>query len=449
MKAITCLLLYLAFGAVVAAQNWPSFRGPNASGVADGQNPPTSWDVTKSVNVKWNTAIPGLGHSSPIVWADRVFVTTAISKNPKSQFRPRLDESFESDKDVSEHAWRVYCLDKNTGKILWERTAHTGVPKTKRHPTSSHASPTPVTDGRHVVAFFGSEGLYAYNFEGKLLWKQDLGVLSAGWSFNPDVEWGVGSSPIIYDNLVIVQCDIQKDSFLAAYDLRDGRPVWRTPRAELPSWSTPTIHQGKIQVELITNGKHIRGYHPLTGKELWSLSSKAEFAVSTPFVAQDLIFINDSWMSQPLYAIRVGASGDISLKDGALSNESVAWSIRRGGQWYLTTPIVYGDLLYTCSNNGILACYRAKTGDRLYHQRIGGKGGSYTASGVAADGKLYFTSQDGDIYVVKAGPKYELLSANSMGEVCMATPALADGMIFVRTQNHVYAIGEPRAARRQ
>jgi outer membrane protein assembly factor BamB len=434
--------LSLIFSALAAAQNWPSFRGPNATGIADGQDPPAAWDATKSVNVRWKTAIPGLGHSSPVVWGDRVFVTTAISSDPKSEFTPGAAEQFEPAKDVSPHTWRVYCLDKRTGKILWERTAHQGVPKSKRHPTSSQANSTPATDGQRLAVFFGSEGLFAYDYNGKLLWKQDVGIINPGFHLDPDFEWGAGSSPILYKNLVILQCDNQKDSFLAAYDLRDGKPVWRVPRDEPPSWGTPAVHTGRARPELVANGRIIRGYDPLTGKELWRLATKADVTVGTPVVAGDLIFITDGWMNQPFHVIHPGATGDISLKDGALSNDYVAWSKNRGGQWYIQTPIVYADLLYTVSQNGILACYNAKTGERHYYERLGGKGGGYTASPVAADGKLYFTSQDGEIFVVKTGPKYELLAANPMGEVCMATPAISEGMIFVRTQKHLYGIGK-------
>jgi len=424
-----------------SAQNWPQFRGPQASGVADGATPPVAWTAPR-----WKTPIPGLGHSSPIVWGDRVFVTTAISSDPKSEFRPGLAEAFESAKDVSRHIWRVYCLDKATGRILWERTAHEGPPRSKRHPSSSQANSTPVTDGRRLVVFFGSEGLYTYDLDGKLLWKQDLGAINPGSYMTPDDEWGAGSSPIIFKNLVIVQCDIQKGSFLAAYDVRDGKLAWRTPRDELPTWSTPTVHEGKTRAELITNARHLRGYDPLTGKELWRLAGTADYTVATPVVSHDLIFFTDGFPEQPFFAIRPGATGDISLKDGALSNDHVAWSKKRGGQWYLQTPLVYGDSLYTLSINGILACYNPKTGDRLYYQRLGGKAAAFTASPVAADGKIYFASQDGEVFVVKAGPKYELLATNPLGEIVLATPAISGGMIFVRTQHHVFGIGEPKPA---
>jgi len=442
MLLVVCLLP-LVF---LQAQNWPSFRGPNATGIAGGQSVPTSWNGEKSVNILWKTPIPGISVSSPIVWGDRVFVTTSISSDPAAKFRHGLYGDVQPSSDVSPHTWRVYCLEKRSGKILWERTAHAGVPKTKRHPKSSQASSTPVTDGTHIVAFFGSEGLYAYDFHGKLLWKQDLGVLSAGWFYDPDYEWGVASSPIIYKNLVIVQCDIQNDSFIAAYNIQDGKRVWFSPRDEIPSWGTPTIYEGKTRAELITHAtKFIRGYDPLTGKELWRLSGNSEVTAPTPFVAHDLIFVANGYRGiQPIYAIRPGAAGDISLKDGHESNQQIAWSKKRGGP-YMATPIVYGDYLYACGTNGVLACYQARTGEQVYQQRIGEKGGAYSASPIAADGKLYFTSEDGEIYVVKAGPKYELLAANPMGEVLMATPAISDRMIIVRGMQHVFGVAEQPA----
>src|SRR6516164_156399 len=301
--------------ATAAAQNWPTFRGPQASGVADGSNPPVSWDAGKAQNVVWKTEIPGLAHSSPIVFGD-----------------------VEPSNDLSRHTWKVYCLDRKTGKILWEQTAHEGIPKAKRHPKSSQASSTPATDGQHVVAFFGSEGLYTYAVDGKLLWKQDLGVLNAGWFYDPDYEWGIGSSPIIYKDMVIVQCDIQKNSFLAAYNINDGKLIWKTPRPEIPSWGTPTIYPG-TRAELVTNGtKAIRGYDPMTGKELWQISDhNSEITCTTPIVASGFIIVANRYPPiQPIYAIKPRSSGDITLKQGQESNEWIAWSKKRGGPYQPT-----------------------------------------------------------------------------------------------------------------
>jgi len=430
---------------IATSKHWPSFRGLFASGVADGQNPPMTWNVEKSQNIKWKTPIPGMAHASPVIWGDRVFITTSVTSDTSSKLRVGLYGDVAPDKDISKHIWKVYCLDKKSGKIIWERTAFEGVPKVKRHTKATQANSTPATDGKHLVVLFGAEGLYCYDFAGKLVWKKDLGMLDSGWFYDPDYQWGHGSSPIIYKNLVIVQCDIQKNSFIAAYDLKDGKQVWLTQRDEIPSWGTPTIHEGKGRVELIANGtKYIRGYDPLTGKELWKLGGNSEITTPTPFVAHDLIYVTSGYRPiQPIYAIHLGATGDISLQDKAESNAHIAWSKQRGGP-YMPTPIVYGNYLYTCANNGAITCYNAKTGEQIYRDRLGGKGSGYafTASPIAADDKIYFISEDGEIFVVKAGPQYELLATNSMHEVCMATPAISEGMIFVRTQQHVFGIGE-------
>ncbi len=444
MKRLLYIFLYVLILAGVAfAQNWPSFRGPGATGVSEGKSMPVKWDAGKAVNLRWKTQIPGLAHSSPIVWENRVFITTAVSSNPKEETRYGLYGDVAPVKEESKHAWKIYCLDKQTGKIIWERVAYEGMPKVKRHPKATHASSTPATDGKHLVVLFGSEGLYCYDLNGKLLWKQDVGVLDAGWFYDPDYQWEHASSPIIYKNLVILQADLQKNSFIAAYDLKSGKLVWKTEREEIPSWGTPTVYAGQPRAELITNGsKAIRGYDPATGKELWRLAPNSEITTPTPFVAHNLIFVTSGYAPiQPIYAIRPGASGDISLKDGQESSAFVAWSKKRGGP-YMPTPIVYGELLYTCSNNGVVTAYTARTGERIYQQRLADRGGAFTASPVASDGKLYLSSEDGEIFVVKAGHTHELLSVNPVGEVLMATPAISDGMLIVRGLKHVFAFAE-------
>ena len=443
MKRLTLSIFCLCLAASFAsAQNWPQFRGVGASGVAEGKPAPVKWDATKSTGVAWKTPIPGLGHSSPVVWGDKVFVTTAVTSAEKDETRYGLYGDVEPVKDDPKHTWKLYALDKRTGKILWERVAYEGLPKVKRHPKSTHADSTPATDGKTVVALFGSHGLYAYDTKGKLLWKQDIGMLDSGWFYDPDYQWEYGSSPVIYKNLVIVQADIQKGSFVAAYDLKSGKQVWKTLReGELPGWGTPTVYEGKTRAELVTTGaKYVRGYDPLTGKELWRLGPMSEITTPTPIFAHDLIYVASGYAPiQPIYAIRPGANGDISLKDDKESSEFVAWSKKRGGP-YMPTPVVYGELLYTVSNQGVVTAYQAKTGERVYQQRIADRGGAFTASPVAADGKVYLSSEDGEVFVFKAGPKHELLSVNPMGEVLMATPAISDGLLIVRGLKHLFAL---------
>ncbi|HEY0728122.1 MAG TPA: PQQ-binding-like beta-propeller repeat protein, partial [Pyrinomonadaceae bacterium] len=270
--SVLCLFL-LGFSAITAlAQDWPSFRGPNASGVAEGTKPPTTWDVEKSQNVLWKASIPGLSHASPIVWGNQIFVLTAVSSDAKAGFVAK-DRGIGLANDDAKHTWMIYALDKRTGKVLWSDKPYEGVPRAKRHVKATQANSTPVTDGRYVVALFGSEGLAAYDTKGKLLWKQDLGVLNPGLWDDKESSWGHSSSPVIYRDLVIVQADGHKQSFIAAFNLKDGKQAWRVERNEITSWTTPTIYQGKNRVELIANGgRYIRGYDPLTGKELWRFS---------------------------------------------------------------------------------------------------------------------------------------------------------------------------------
>jgi outer membrane protein assembly factor BamB len=442
MKYARAFLLLICLSAMSAAQNWPSFRGSNASGVADGANPPVAWDGEKSVNVLWKTPIPGVGYSSPVVWGNRVFITTAISADSKTVFVNGPTQTAQTSDDTSQQIWRVYCLDKNTGRIIWEKDAYAGVPKVKRHVKGSHANSTPATDGSYLVTFFGSEGLYCYDMDGKLVWKQNLGTLVGGWTSDPTAQWGFASSPIIYRNLVIVQCDSQKDSFIAAFNLKDGKQVWRTARDEDTSWSSPVIYAGAARAELIASGtKYYRGYDPLTGKELWRLADGADVKIPTPVAAQGLFFLGggSTHVRRVFYAVRAGASGDITPSAGQLSTAHIAW--QNPAKPHIVTPLAYGSHVYVCTDNGVLSVFDIKTGDEVYRARLG-SGGAFSASPVAADGKVYFINEEGEVYVIKAGPLYELQSKNPMGEVVMATPAITNKMLIIRTQRHLFGISE-------
>ncbi len=421
--------------------NWPSFRGPMGQVWRTAENPPIVWSGTKSESIRWKTAIPGLGHSCPVVWGNRIFVTTAISSG---QADPKIKVGnygqVDSVNDTSKHTWQVICLDRDSGKILWSKTAHVGVPKIKRHLKGSQANCTPATDGRYVVACFGSEGLYCYDFDGKLLWQRDLSTLDSSFALDVEYEWGFANSPILYDGRCILQCDLSRESFIAAFSLEDGSKLWSTPRDEIPSWSSPVIWRNSKRTEIVTNAsQYARGYDPTSGAELWRLAKKSEATIPTPVIGKNLVFIaSGNRPIQPIIAIRPGAVGDISLNGKEETNQSIAWSRMRGGP-YLPTPILYGDYLYTCSNAGVVTCYLAATGKEVYKERIGGV--SYTASPVAGDGRLYFISEQGEIRVVKAGPNFELLAVNEMGDNCLASPAISNGMLFVRTQHFLWGVG--------
>ena len=428
-----------------AKSNWPSFRGTEASGVSDGQNLPDRWDPKTGQNILWRTPIPGLAHSSPVVWGDRIFLTTAVSTDPKATFRPGLYGDGDASKDRSVHRWMLYAIDKKTGKIVWERLAHQGEPLEKRHIKSTYANSTPATDGRIVVSWFGSQGVYAYDFKGQMLWKVDIGRVDMGAYDIPTVEWGPASSPIIWNNLVILQVDTQADSFLLALDASTGQTVWKTNREEIPSWGTPTIANTPAGPILVTNGsKYIRGYDPKTGNEIWKLGGSSQITAPTPIYSDDLfVVVSGRGPERPIFVVRPTARGDLTLPSGQKSSDTVVWSMTGRGS-YMPSPLAYNGTLYILNNNGLFDAYNLKTGAEVYRQRLPNVGSGFSASPVAADGKIYLSSEDGEILVIAAGEKFNHVATNSMGELLMATPALSEGVMYVRSSSSLFAIGQKR-----
>jgi outer membrane protein assembly factor BamB len=427
---------------ITPAGSWPSFRGPQASGIAERQNLPDQWNGKTGENILWRTPIPGLAHSSPVVWGSRIFVTTAFSSDPNATFRPGLYGDGDASKDRSHHKWMIYALDKRTGKILWERIAHQGVPAEKRHIKSTYANSTPATDGRVVVAWFGSQGVHAYDVNGRFLWKVDLGRLDLGAYDIPTYEWGPASSPIIWNGLVILQCDTQDDSFLLALDAATGKTVWKTERDELPSWGTPTVATTSAGPVLVTNASnYIRGYDPRTGKELWRIGRSSKITAPTPIFTDDMfVIVSGRGPERPIFVVRAGARGDLTLPEGKASSEAVAWS-RTGRGSYMPTPLIYNGILYVLANNGLLDAYDLKTGEEVYRQRLPLVGSGFSASPVASDGKLYLSNEDGDMLVIAAGKQFAHVATNPMGELLMATPALSEGVMYVRSSSSLFAIG--------
>ena len=449
----------LAADKKISSANWPGFRGVGSRGVAEGQKPPVSFQVAaaeeaeseaaesvaKSEKLLWETPIEGLGLSSPTIWQDRIFLTSAVTEGEAGELKTGLYGDVDSVEETQEYEFKLLCYSKSSGEKLWERTAHKSKPVVKRHAKSSHANPTVATDGKHVVAFFGSEGLYCYSSDGELIWKRDLGFLDSGWFYDRDYQWGFASSPTIYGDKLFVQCDIQTGSFIECMDLRTGEEVWRTDREEIPSWSSPTVHTFAGKTMVITNGtRSSRGYDAATGEVIWSMKGNSEIVVPTPNVAHGLIFIASGYAPiRPVYAIKPNAHGDISLGADQNENDGVEWGKKTGGP-YMPTPIIYGDYLYTCANNGVLTCYVAKTGEQVYKKRLRAEGGqlAFTASPLAGDGHLYFTAEDGRVLVVKAGPEYEIVAINELNESVLATPAISEGAMFFRTQNSLIAVGQ-------
>lgn len=439
------LLALLAVGLALAEPHWPSFRGPNASGVAEGAASATAWDFESGEGVLWRAAVPGLGHSSPIVWGDRLYIATAVSERDKAGLRVGLYGDIAPVEDESEHEWRVLCFDKKTGKLIWERTAHKGVPAVKRHTKATHANTTLATDGKHIVAFFASEGLYCYDVEGKLLWKRDFGVLDAGFFRVPEAQWEFASSPVIHDGRVVVLADVQEGSFLASIEIEDGADVWRVERADVPTWGTPTIVDKGGEKQIVVNGwKHLGGYDFATGEEIWKIDGGGDIPIPTPVYGDGLIYFTNAHGSlAPVYAVDPSAKGDISLKTGETSNDGIVWSVSRGGA-YMATPIYHNGLLYVLRNNGVLSVYDAKSGERAYQQRIGDGRTGFTASPMLVDDKIYIPSELGEVYVIAPGREYKELAKNSVGELVLASPAASDGMLYFRTDTELVAIAAPR-----
>ena len=437
----------LSASSAATAGNWPAFRGLNASGVAAGANAPTSWNADASAgplrHVLWKTPIPGLSHASPILWGDRLYVTTAIAKSGNAPLKVGLYGAGDSAEDAGEQDWRVYALDRATGEIAWTRTADQGGPRALRHTKATHANTTISSDGKRLIAFFGSEGLYSYALDGRLLWKKDLGTLintPAGW----DLQWGYASSPVLHKDKVVVVCDVKGGPFAAVLSAQDGRELWRTSRAGVSSqsWSTPAVVDYEGRTQVVLNGwPYIAGYDFATGKELWRLKTEGDIPVPTPVFEHGLIYVtNAHGGAAPLYAIKPDASGDITPAANSRTSAGIVWSEAKNGA-YMQTPLVLGDLIYSCSDRGILKAYDARTGKKHYEQRLGGGTTGFSSSPVAAGGKLYFASEEGEVYVVKAGSSFELLATNTMGEITMATPAADDDVLYYRTRGHVVAIG--------
>jgi outer membrane protein assembly factor BamB len=442
-------LLTLSLAAFPATVNWPSFRGPEARGVAEG-DVVTSWnaDATEGVlrNIRWKTPIAGLAHSSPAIWENRLFVTTAISSAGPAPLKVGLYGDGDPADDNAEQSWVVYCLDKTTGKILWQRVAHKGPPRTKRHTKATHANASPATDGKRLIVFFGSEGLYAYDLDGKLLWKKNLGVFDPG-PVGYDLQWGTASSPVLFEDKIILQCDQKTGAFLVVLSKETGQELWRVSRDGVSnqSWATPAVIQTQGRTQIVCNGwPYIAGYDLATGKELWRLKSEGDIPVPTPVFAQGLIYVaNAHGGPAPLYAIQPDAAGDITPDGSSGAHRGLAWFEPHNGA-YMQTPVILGGLLYSCSDRGVLKVYDALSGELRYTQRLGSGTTGFSASPVAVDSKLLFTSEEGEVYVIQAGARYQLLAKNLLGEIAMASPAVSEGVVYYRTRGHVVAIGEDR-----
>lgn len=438
------LLMNLTFtyGQINQSRQWPSYRGFLLSGVLDNTGLPESFDINTGNNIKWKTEIPGLGLSSPVIWGNDLFITTAISETDKAGFKPGIYGSVDPINDASVHEWKVICLDKETGKIKWDRTACTGVPAMKRHPKSTHANCSVATNGEYVVAFFGSEGLYCYDINGNLAWKKNYGILKSVFFMMKNADWEFASSPIIYNGVLIIQCDVLENSFVAAYNVATGKELWKTNRYDYPGWCTPNIYTNGKKICVVLNGyNHIGGYDFTTGKEIWSMSAGGDIPIPSPIIGKDLVYFNSAHgKSSPIIAVQTNAEGDITLKTGETSNNFVKWSQPRGGS-YIHTMLLYHDRLYNVNWNGTINCIDPLTGKEIYTAKLGNSK-SFIASPVASDGKIYIVDEEGTVYIMKDGDTFGQLAEIPLKDNCLTAPALTDGLIFFRTQKWLIAAGK-------
>jgi outer membrane protein assembly factor BamB len=435
--AILSSLSFIALSAAdLPAKQWPQFRGPGSTGVADDPALPDKWSQTE--NVAWKTAIPGVGWSSPIIWGDRIFVTTVISSSDVEKPKKGLYFGGERKPPTDEHRWVVYAVDFTTGKIVWEREVHRGLPSA-RHLKNTYASETPVTDGERVYAYFGNVGLFCFDFSGKLLWSQPVKPSPTRYG------WGTAASPILDNGRLYVVNDNDEHSYLQALDAKTGKVIWSVDRAEKTNWATPYLwaHDGKKEIVTPGTGR-VRSYD-LDGKLLWEFGGMSSISIPTPFASHGLLYVTSGYVGdqvRPVYAIKPGAKGDISLATGETSNASIAWYLPQAGP-YNPSPLVYGDYYYTLLDRGFLTCHEASTGKEIYgKQRLDAAAGAFTASPWAANGKIFMLSEDGDTFVVEAGPEYKLVGKNSLDEMSMATPAIARGSLVIRTASNLYRIAK-------
>lgn len=422
--------------------HWPRFRGANAEGIGDGVDTPTNWNLESGEGVLWQLEIEGLANSSPVVWGDRVLVTTAVARDVEQKITTGLTGAGDGVDEEVEHSWRVLAFDKWSGEKLWDTEIGRGVPLTKRHFKATQANSTPATDGEHVVVVFPTAGLACLDMNGKVMWHHDLGGLNAGAFTDPGIEWGFASSPIIHDDKAILQVDIHGGQYLAAWDLETGEELWRTERDVAPSWATPTVMEGPEGLELVVNGSTIHSYDPETGAELWSLGPNSELVVATPVVSDGVAYVSAGYPPvKPIYAVKAGRRGDFTVTPGE-PDENLLWSQRIGGA-YMPTPLLYRGLFYVVHHNGRIVGYDPGDGSPVFKSRFS-KGGAFTGSPVAANGTLYIPTEEGLLYLLEAGPEYKEIAVHDFGEPLMTTPAISEGLLIVRTTSKVMALGKAK-----
>lgn len=427
------------------SENWPSFRGTLARGINSAQPIPTKWDGAKGENIAWKLPIDGLATSSPVTWGKNVFLTTAVQSSDANGFKTGAYGDVDSVNSEGECSYQLWCINLDNGELRWKQEAAKEIPKVKRHLKSSHANPTPATDGKHVIAFFGGAGLFCYDMEGKQVWAKDLGMLDSGWFYDKSYQWGFGSSPFIFEGMVIIQCDAQDECFVAALDIETGEVRWKTSRTEIPTWSSPVAFYAPdgTPIVIATGTKCTAGYDARTGSQLWTMGGFSEIVVPTPQITPTAALLTSGYAPvQPILALKHDARGELKIPEDGKPKDAFLWSVMRGGP-YMPTPVVFENRVYLLDNSGILSCLDLGTGVKVFRQRLrSDKASAYTSSPVAANGLLYCTSEEGHTFVVSLDNEGKTVAENDLGEAVLASPAIAQGKLLLRGEKHLFAIGE-------
>ena len=429
--AVVCPILLFSFTAAETAfsadPSWRNWRGPNNNGVADSDAPVAFSDTQ---NVKWRIKIPGKGHSTPVIWGDRMFLTTAV---------PTQSPGAGTSTPETEHNFMVMAIDRNTGKTIWGKTATTATPHDGFHDQyGSYASNSPITDGEMLYAYFGSRGVFAYDLDGNLQWRKDLPM-----QMSKRMGFGEGAAPFLHDNILILQCDHEGQSFILALDKNSGEELWRTDRDESSTWSQPVVveHDGREQI--VTNGEIVRSYDLQTGELIWQAGRLGGNAIPAPVQHEDMVIVMTGWRNANLLAIKLGGAGDLTGNP-----EYIKWTNERGNS-YSASPVLHEGILYVLTDNGMISAFDAATGEAHYRQQRLPNPSSYKASPLAANGKLYIASERGEVTVIRLGKTYEVLSVNNMGdEMFVSSPVAFNDLLYLRSQDELFCIADMSRASR-
>ncbi|MBL8816265.1 MAG: PQQ-binding-like beta-propeller repeat protein [Planctomyces sp.] len=438
---VSACVMILA-GSTDAQTNWPQFRGEGARGIADNAELPDRWTTTE--NVAWKTEIPGRGWSSPVVWGDKVILTSVVNQGAAED--PKKGLYFGGERLVPPdaiHQWKVFCLNLQDGSTIWEKQVHEGKPESSIHIKNTFASETPVTDGKHVYCCFGNLGIFCFDFDGNLVWQHKLQPHATRFG------WGTAASPVLFDGRLYLVDDNEDESSLICLNSETGEQIWKRVREEKSNWSTPYIWQNSVRTEIVTPGTgQVRSYD-LDGNLLWSLEGMSSITIATPYQAEGLLYVTSGYVLDPLkpiYAIRPGASGDISLKDGETSSKFIAWSNPKAAP-YNPSTLVYEDRLYVLYDRSLVSAFQASTGKELFGPERLSNGRAFTASPWAYNQKVFCLNEDGVTFVLKAGDQLEVLHSNELAEddMAMATPAIVGDRLLIRTLPRIYCIRDRKS----